>query len=180
MTEHSSTTVEQSLAERIVGQLKLAGVDIVASLPDQWLVDLIDQCEADPTITHVKLAREDDGVGVCAGAYLGGRRAALICQNAGVLLSTNALGAMAYHHQIPLIVLAAQRGKSEDRYFYQLYKGRVTCPVLEGLGVPYYTIDGREHIPIIEEGARQAFLSRQPLIFLMRRRALVDGPGVKS
>ena len=97
-------------AELIVAGLKRAGIDLVASLPDQWLGDLIARCEADSDITHVKLAREDDGVGICAGAFLGGRKAALICQNAGVLLSVNALGGIAFHHQIPFLVIAAQRG----------------------------------------------------------------------
>ena len=34
----------------ILGELKRAGIDLVASLPDQWLGDLIKQCEADPAI----------------------------------------------------------------------------------------------------------------------------------
>ncbi|HVJ12345.1 MAG TPA: thiamine pyrophosphate-binding protein, partial [Burkholderiales bacterium] len=94
----------------ILGELKRAGIDLVASLPDQWLGDLIQQCEADPAITHIRLAREDDGVGICAGAWLGGRKAALVCQNSGVLLAVNALGGIAFHHQIPLLVIAAHRG----------------------------------------------------------------------
>ena len=61
----------------IVAGLKRAGIDLVVSLPDQWLGDLINRCDADPDIMHVKLAREDDGVGICAGAFLGGRKAAI-------------------------------------------------------------------------------------------------------
>lgn len=160
-------------AIQILAALKRAGIDIVASLPDQWLADLIQRCDADPDITHVKLAREDDGVGLCAGAYLGGRKAALICQNAGLLLSVNALAGMAWHHQIPFLVLAAHRGCFDDGYYYQMYKGRTTTPVLEAMGLPYYIIDGPEQFSLIEQGARQSFLSRLPLVLLLRRRALV-------
>ena len=156
----------------IVDQLKRAGINLVASLPDQWLGPVIKQCEADPAITHVRLAREDDGVGICAGAFLGGRKAALICQNSGVLLSVNALGGVAFHHQIPFLILAAHRGCFDDNQYYQMYKGRVTERVLEGMGLPHYVIDGPEQLSMIEHGARQAFLSRMPVVLLLRKQAL--------
>ena len=160
-------------ASQILAALKRAGIDIVASLPDQWLAALIHGCDADPDITHVKLAREDDGIGICAGAFLGGRKAALICQNAGLLLSVNALAGMAWHHQIPFLVLAAHRGCFDDGYYYQMYKGRTTERALEAMGLPFYVLDGPEQFSLIEQGAKQSFLSRLPLILLLRRRALV-------
>ncbi|HKU47518.1 MAG TPA: thiamine pyrophosphate-binding protein, partial [Burkholderiales bacterium] len=107
----------------ILGELKRAGINLVASLPDQWVGPLIKQCEADPAITHIRLAREDDGVGICAGAWLGGRKAALVCQSSGVLLAVNALGGIAFHHQIPFLILAAHRGHWDDNHYYQMYKG---------------------------------------------------------
>lgn len=160
-------------AAPILEQLKSAGISLVASLPDQWLGPLIERCDADPDITHVKLAREDEGVGICAGAYLGGRKAALVCQSSGVLLAANALAGVAFHHQIPLLVLAAHRGSFDDNQYYQMYKARVMTPVLAGLGLPYHVIDGPEQLSLIADGARQAFLSRLPLVLLLRRRALV-------
>ena len=156
----------------ILEHLKRAGITLVASLPDQWLGSLIKQCEADPAITHIRLAREDDGVGICAGAFLGGRKSALICQNSGVLLSVNALGGVAFHHQIPFLILAAHRGCFDDNQYYQMYKGRVTERVLEGMGLPHYVIDGPEQLHLIEHGARQAFLSRMPVVLLLRKQAL--------
>ena len=164
-------------AALILQHLKNAGITLVASLPDRWLGELIERLDADPEITHVRLAREDDGVGVCAGAYLGGRKAALVCQNAGVLLAANALAGLAHHHQIPFLVLAAMRGAFDDGFYYQMYKGRVTIPVLQGLGLPHWVVEGPEHFPLIEQGARQALFSRLPVVLLLRRRALVAEPG---
>jgi sulfopyruvate decarboxylase subunit alpha len=167
-------------ANLIVAGLKRSGINLVASLPDQWLGDLINRCDTDPDITHVKLAREDDGVGICAGAFLGGRKAALICQNAGVLLSINALGGMAFHHQIPFLIIAAHRGCFDDGYYYQMYKGRMTEPVLKAMGLPYYIVDGPDQLSLVEQGARQAFLSRLPLTLLLRRNALVARAGTSK
>jgi sulfopyruvate decarboxylase subunit alpha len=162
-----------ALPQQILARLKAQGIRLVASLPDQWLADLIRACESDAELRHVRLAREDDGVGLCAGAYLGGVRAALVCQNSALLLSANVLAAMAHHHQIPFLVLAAYRGSFDDGQYYQMYKGRVTEGVLRAIGVPYHVIDGPEHFDLIEHGARQALLSRVPLVLLLRRRALV-------
>lgn len=163
----------QPLAQQLVARLKSQDIKFVASLPDQWLKDLILACEADTELRHVRLAREDDGVGLCAGAWLGGMRAALICQNSALLLAANVLAAMAHHHQIPFLVLAAQRGSFDDNQYYQMYKGRVAEPLLSALGLPYHVIDGPEDFDLVQHGARQAYLCRQPLVLLLRRRALV-------
>jgi sulfopyruvate decarboxylase subunit alpha len=166
-------------ASLIVEHLKKAGITIVASLPDRWLGELIERLDADPEIIHVPLAREDDGAGVCAGAYLGGRKAALVCQNAGLLLAANALAGFAHHHQIPFLALAAMRGAFDDGFYYQMYKGRVTIPVLQGLGLPHWVVEGPEQFSLIEQGARQAFFSRLPVVLLLRRRALVAEAGTR-
>lgn len=168
---------QTSIAKEIVAGMKAAGIDLVASLPDQWLGPLIDECESDPDIEHVKLAREDDGVGLCFGAYLGGRKAALVCQNAGVLLSANVLGALAYHHQIPFLVLASYRGGIDDNHYYQMYKGRVTEGVLDGLGIPYRVLTQRRELGAVAQAGRQCQISRMPTVLLMRKSALLDTRG---
>jgi sulfopyruvate decarboxylase subunit alpha len=159
-------------SQRIAGGLKEAGVNLVASLPDSWLKGVIKAVESDPYFQHVRVTREDDGVGICAGAYLGGRKAALICQNAGLLLSTNALAAYGLYHQIPFVCIAAYRGTHEDRYYYQMYKGRVIEPVLSALGLPYHLLDTPEDLSIIGDAVTQAYLNRMPVVLLMTRRAL--------
>jgi len=163
-------------AERIVAALTRAGVTVAASLPDSWLSDVIDRIDAEGTIRHVRVTREDDGVGICAGAALGGERAVLVCQNAGVLLSANALAGYGLHHQLPFLVLAAYRGSYEDRFYYQMYKGLVTEAVVEGLQLPLHVVEGIEQVGIVEEAMRQAFLARRPAVVLLRRAALLgDG-----
>jgi sulfopyruvate decarboxylase subunit alpha len=162
-----------SPAQAIAEQLKRAGITLVATLPDKWLSDVIDAVAADPDMTLVRVTREDDGVGICAGAYLGGRKAALLCQNAGLLLSANVLAGYAHHHQIPFLALAAYRGSHDDGYYYQMYKGRVTLPVLDAIGLPHHLVDGPEDYHFIADGARQAYLNRLPVVLLLTQRAVL-------
>jgi sulfopyruvate decarboxylase subunit alpha len=163
-------------AAQIVAGLKRAGITLVATLPDKWLSDLIDAIVADPDLTLVRVTREDDGVGICAGAYLGGRKTALVCQNAGLLLSANVLAGYAHHHQIPFLILAAYRGTHDDGYYYQMYKGRVTRPVLQAIGLPHHVVDGPADYHLIPEAAQEAYLNRMPAVVLLSQRGLLGEP----
>jgi sulfopyruvate decarboxylase subunit alpha len=167
-----SATPGSESADRIVRALVEAHVEIAASLPDSWLSPLIARIDAEAAIRHVRVAREDDGVAICAGASLGGKRAVLVCQNAGLLLSANALAGYAHNHQLGFVALAAYRGTHEDRFYYQMYKGLVTEPVLDGLRVPYHVVDRPDALGIVADAVREARLVRAPVVVLLRRAAL--------
>ncbi|MCK4652782.1 MAG: sulfopyruvate decarboxylase subunit alpha, partial [Methanosarcinales archaeon] len=64
--------------------LKNAGIDFVASVPCVNLIELLDEIECDEGIVHVPVTREEEGIGVCAGAYLGGKNPAMVMQNSGL------------------------------------------------------------------------------------------------
>jgi sulfopyruvate decarboxylase subunit alpha len=161
-------------AALIVDAIKSAGIDLIAALPDAWLTDLIQAIAADPSMTLVRVTREDEAVGICAGAYLGGRRAAVLAQNAGVLLSVNVLASLAMHHQIPVLLLVAQRGGIDDDQYYQVYKSRVTVPVLEAIGLPHHAVLGPHDYGLIASAQRQAWLARLPVALLFHRAALMS------
>lgn len=161
----------------IVGALKRAGITVAASLPDSWLAPVIAAIDADPAIKHVRVTREDDGAGICAGASLGGAGAVLVCQNAGLLLSTNVLAGYAMHHQLPFLILAVLRGSREDRFYYQMYKGAVTEPVLQAIGLPYSVMESAADTHLIEDAVWQARLMRSPAVVLLRKSALMGGAG---
>lgn len=163
-------------AERIVQALLGANVEVAASLPDSWLTALIERIDAEPKIRHVRVTREDDAVGICAGVALGGRRAVVVCQNAGVLLSANALAGYALHHELPVVVLAAYRGTEDDTFSYQTYKGAVTEPVLRGLGLRHDVIERADDLDRIPAAFGEAELTRRPVIVLLRREALQCAP----
>ena len=156
----------------ILSGLRDAGVTIVASLPDSWIADLLDELDAADDIRHVRVNREDEGVGLCLGAHLAGVRAALVCQNAGLLLSTNALAGAARHHRAPFIVLAVQRGRQGDPYPYQAYKGEVTAPVLSAIGVPYYEVEAARDPALLLRAYADAEAHRLPVVILLDRAAL--------
>ena len=64
--------------------LKQGGVTQIAYVPDAGHSYAIRAAIADPDITDVVLTTEEEGVGVTAGAWLGGVRAAMLMQSSGV------------------------------------------------------------------------------------------------
>ncbi len=161
-------------ATKLLGELLDAGVSIAASLPDQWLSDVLDALDDEPTIRHVRLTREDEGVGICVGAALAGERAVLICQNAGVLLSMNALSGAAHHHRSPAVVIAVQRGLTGDPYPYQAYKGLVTEPVLRAAGIPVLTARTPDDLGLIGDAFARSEAGRTPVVVLAERGAIIE------
>lgn len=89
----------------IYNALKACGVTLVSALPETWLVNLIRQAEDDPDMTLVRLAKEEEGVGISAGAHLAGVKSAMLMQNHGFLASINAIVSCAQLYRIPLLML---------------------------------------------------------------------------
>lgn len=162
---------QQNGPELIVSALKSAGVNFVTSLPDVNLSKLLAAVDADRELPHVTLCREEEGIGICTGAYIGGRTAAIIMQNGGFLNSCNALTTTALNFNIPILLLIYYAGDLGDEGFATL--GSVTEPVLRGLGIRYYLLRKNEDIETTIEGAvTLAVDSRRPVAVLMTKDVL--------
>ncbi len=122
----------------ILEGLKEAGIDLIATLPDINLRELLGLVEADDRVVHVPLCREEEGIGVCTGAYLVGKKCALIMQNGGLFNSVNGIISTLFQYQVPLLLLIYYAGDLGDRTFSTT--GAATEPVLNALGIRSYIL----------------------------------------
>jgi sulfopyruvate decarboxylase subunit alpha len=158
-------------AAAILNGLKKAGINFIATLPDEKMLELIRAVEKDTDIKHVPLCREEEGIGICAGAYLAGKRTAIIMQNAGFLNSCNALTTTSLQFQIPILMLIYYAGDIGDRGFTTL--GAVTEPVLQAMGFRSYVLRRREEIENTLRGAEiLADDSKRPVAVLLTKTVL--------
>lgn len=158
-------------ALEIVAAMKKAGIDFVSTLPDEKMIEVIRTVESDPGLKHIPLCREEEGIGICAGAYLAGRKTALIMQNAGFLNSCNALTTTCLQFQIPIVLLIYYAGDIGDRGFTTL--GAVTEPVLQALGIRSYILRRSDDIYETIAGAEVlAEDSKKPVAVLLTKRVL--------
>ncbi len=158
-------------AAAIVAGIKNAGIDFIATLPDEKMLEVIRAVETDTGFKHVPLCREEEGIGICAGAYLAGKKTALIMQNAGFLNSCNALTTTSFQFQIPILLLIYYAGDIGDRGFTTL--GSVTEPVLRAMGVRSYVLRKTEEIDDTLRGAQiLAEDSKTPVAVLLTKSVL--------
>ena len=166
-------------AKTIVTGLKEAGINLVATLPDINLTDLLRVVEEDRDFIHVPLCREEEGIGVCAGAYLVGKKCATIMQNGGFFNSNNAIVSTLLQYQIPLLLLIYYAGDIGDRTFGTT--GGMTEPVLQALGIRYYIM--RDPIDAVELIKRAQVLTedaKRPVALLLTKEVLGRRTALKS
>src|SRR4249920_1393295 len=133
--------VSTSSSKLIYASLKDAGVRIISALPETWLVHLIRFAEDDPDTTLVRLAKEEEGVGISAGAHLAGVKSAMLMQNHGFLASINGIVSCAQLYRIPLLMLISYRGEFGERDPWQTEGGGVTEDLLRALRIPFVSLD---------------------------------------
>src|SRR5437660_4513315 len=120
----------------IYDSLRQCGVRMMSALPETWLVHLIRMAEEDAEMTLVRLAKEEEGIGISAGAYLAGVKSALLMQNHGFLAAINPLVSLALLYKIPLLMLISYRGSFGEKDRCQTQGGMATEPILRALNIP--------------------------------------------
>lgn len=150
--------------------LKACGVKLVSALPETWLVHLLQMAEDDPEMILVRLAKEEEGVGISAGAHLAGVKSAMLLQNHGFLASVNGIVSLARLYRIPLLMLISYRGEFGERDPWQTEGGGVTEPLLQALEIPYERLDEPVHVPHrIRQAQTLAESSLKPVALLLCR-----------
>src|SRR2546423_12479706 len=89
----------------IYDALKACDIRLMSALPETWLGHLIRLADDDPDVILVRLAKEEEGVGISAGAPRAGGQTAMLRQNHRVLASVNAIVSLAPPPKIPPLML---------------------------------------------------------------------------
>ena len=135
--------------------LSTAQVRIVGYVPDAGHQRLIELCQDDRKMRNVVLTTEEEGIGLAAGAWLGGQRSVLLMQSSGVGNVINAAG-MLKTCRIPLLMIVTMRGEEGEFNSWQVPMGEATPGVLEAMGVSVRRATRAEEIaPLVADALRQ-------------------------
>jgi sulfopyruvate decarboxylase subunit alpha len=124
--------------EAIYDGLKDAGIDFIVSVPCVNLSRLLNMIDDDPEITHIPVTREEEGIGICAGAYLGGKRTAILMQNSGLGNSINALKSLMELYEFPLVMVMSHRGTEGESIVGQVPMCESTPRILEAMDFKFF------------------------------------------
>jgi sulfopyruvate decarboxylase alpha subunit len=155
-------------ADVIVEALKENEVSLIAYVPDISIHQVTKLMQDDPYFHVVSATREEEAIGIAAGAYATGRNAAVFMQSSGFGNCINALTSLCIPSRIPVPMFINMRGEVGEFNIAQVGMGRSVRPILDVLGLPYYTLDTEDRLDRRVSGAIKLCLSsRQPLALCM-------------
>jgi sulfopyruvate decarboxylase subunit alpha len=126
----------QAAKETLTGLID-SGIDFAACLPDSAFQELYMPLSADPKIDYVQVGNEGDGVGICMGAWLGGKKPVLIMENTGFAVTPYALMRGPIPFGVPMLLLIAHRGGFHDQRWFSVPVGWGTTSLLEAMRISY-------------------------------------------
>lgn len=159
-------------SEGVYQVLKAGGVEMVPFVPDGGLRGLIERCQADSEMQAITLSTEEEGIALAAGAWLGGKRSAMLMQSSGVGNTVNMLSLLKTG-QFPLLMLVTMRGEWGEFNPWQVPMGQATPKVLEAMGVLTVRCSDPEALPAaVEASLRLAYSTYSPVAVLLSQQLL--------
>ena len=126
---------------KIYETIKDVGINLLLILPDNMIQGLIKVINEKNEIRKITITREEEGMGIAAGAYLGGIKPAILMQNSGLGNSINAIKSLLQMYKIPILLIMSHRGGEGEKIMAQNQMGQVTFNLLECINLKYFIVN---------------------------------------
>ena len=156
-------------SKSFIEQLRGNGFDFFTGVPCSLLSGLIAEMESDPEIGYIPSVREDAGVGLCAGAYMGGKQPVLLMQNSGLGYSLNAFTSLNLIYKIPVLVIMSWRGHGGKDAPEHIIMGDVNERLLETSGMQYAVLDENNSGAVLADAVKVIREERVPFTLLVKK-----------
>lgn len=157
----------------IIREIKASGVEFVISVPDITTSEgLLKPLAGGTDPRLIRICKEDEGVGICAGLAHANKRAVLLIQQTGMLDSINAIRGVAVEYSLPICMMVGLLEKEPELRPKQSkrYGVRIVEPILEAMGVAYHEIEDDGDLAKIRPAIEDAYTSSRPVVLLIGRR----------
>ena len=151
--------------DTLISLLRDQGITLAASLPCDKAKELFRLLPE--SFETIELLREEDGVGVCAGAYLAGRKPAMFIQSSGLGNMLNALLSLSRTYELPLPVIASWRGVYKETIPAQVPFNTALPGILKAADIPFVTVHHPREFDQISETIDTAFRCHTPAVALV-------------
>ncbi len=151
--------------EELIALLKKNGVDFISSLPCEKIKVLLERVSEE--FFHVPLTREEEGVGITAGAALSGRRPAMFVQSSGVGNMINALLSLTGFYRLPLALFVSRRGIYKEKIGAQIPMGKKLPGILDGAGIHHTAVNTRKDFGLVGKRLEDVYKKNRIHAFLL-------------
>ncbi|HEY3075037.1 MAG TPA: hypothetical protein VGJ74_07680 [Burkholderiales bacterium] len=172
MDQGTGAVKRSEIARRIADELAGCGVKLVASLPDNWISELIRHLDGDERFRHVPVNREESAIGLCAGAYMGGLGSAALMGASGFMTCIYAITKINYSYEVPLLLLMTLRGSFGDHHKHHISNGLYLQPVLQAIDLPYIIVSRPDELGAIGRAYHHSRTFARPSAVLFARELL--------
>ncbi len=156
-------------AKEALDALLASGIDFAACLPDSAFQELYLPLSTESRVDYLQVANEGDGVGICMGAWIGGKKPVLIMENTGFAVTPYALMRGPIPFGVPMLLLIAHRGGFHDQRWFSVPMGWGTEPLLDAMRISYEFVSKTEDIGLAVAGAVASMNSMQaPVAVILR------------
>ena len=155
-----------SIDEKIVNDLVANKIEFVTTVPCKQLGGVIEQVEKSPNILHVPANKEDEGMGLCAGAFMGGKRPMIIMQNTALGVTVNTLVTLTQFYRMPLPMLISYRGELGEPVACQVEMAVHTKALLNQLHIPTYHFHQQDDVRELDKILKYTFMCNKPVAIL--------------
>jgi sulfopyruvate decarboxylase alpha subunit len=148
--------------------LKRSEVKLVTYVPDNVLNPLIKAIHDDTYFNAFVCTREEEAVGIVAGAWMGGMRGVVMMQTSGFATLPNVLASLAVPYQIPVLMVVSERGTLGEFNIGQAMVARTMRPALDAMGIEHHTLSRIDELEfIVERSIRQAVTTQAPACLIL-------------
>src|ERR1700681_1015795 len=160
------------LGGSIIREIKASKIEFVVSVPDITTSEGLLRPLASSTHPRlIRICKEDEGVGICAGLAYSGRRSLLLIQQTGMLDSINAIRGVAVEYALPICMMVGLLEKEPGVPPRQSkrYGVRIVEPILDAMGIAYHEIEGESDVGKIRPAIDGAYAETRPVVLLIGR-----------
>ena len=154
------------ISKKIIKNLKMGGVNFYLSVPCKLLANMIEILEKDKSIYYSSVPREEEGMGICAGAYLGRKLPCIMMQNTGLGNSVNAIVSLLQLYNLPVIFLVSYRGTPGEQVSAQGGMAKITKEILDTLKIPTLHCSSEKDLDNITTYTNHAKIMESPVAIL--------------
>lgn len=155
-----------SINDQIIADFVKNEIQFVTSVPCKQLAGVLDKIDEEKSIIHVPSNKEDEGIGLCAGATMGGKRSAIIMQNTAIGVTINALVTLTQFYRMALPMLISYRGEVGEPVACQVEMAVHTKALLNQLNIPTYHFHAHEDVKELDGILKHSFMARKPVAIL--------------
>lgn len=155
--------------QKLYDVIKQSGINLLLSVPCAMIKGLLEIIDDQNEIPHVSVTREEEGVGIAAGAYLGGKIPALLMQNSGLGNSINAIKSLLEIYEIPVIFIMTHRGAEGEKIIAQEPMGQLILNLLVCIGIESVIVDSEDKINEIITAVKKSQSSKKSIAIILKR-----------